>query len=102
MSGAGASAEQTSRVRLQRASTVVFWVSCVVIAVSKWTAHAGHPGLLRTIVETCGAVIGTLALLGLAYCYWQRRREGRALRHVLPNESQISRFLASRRNRPSS
>jgi hypothetical protein len=89
-------------VRLQRASAVAFWISCIVIAVSKWTGRAGHSGLLWKIVENCGVAVGTFALFGLAYCYWRRWREGRALRRVLPNESGISRFLALRRNRPSS
>jgi predicted Na+-dependent transporter len=97
MSGARTSAQQTHRMRLQRASAVAFWVACAVIAVSKWTTHVGHSGLLWTIVEDCGVVVGALALLGLAYGYWRGRREGRTLRRMLPNESQISRFLASRR-----
>src|SRR5271163_5266000 len=98
MSGPGTNTQQTHRVRLQRASVVAFWASCAVIAVSRWTAGSG---LLWTVVEDCGVAVGILALLGLSYCYWRRKGEGRTLRRVLPNESQLSRFLASRRDRRS-
>lgn len=101
MSRADASTQQAPRARLQRASAVAFWVSCLVIAVSKWTTGAGHSGLLGTIVEDCGVAVGTLALFGLTYCYWRRRREGRTLQRALPNESKLSRVLARHRDHSS-
>lgn len=90
--------------RLRRMSWVALWAAWPVTLASRVVIASGHPGLFWTVVQDCGLVVGNLALLGLGYCYWRRwrREDGSSSRRVLPSESGISRFLASRRNRPNS
>jgi Mn2+/Fe2+ NRAMP family transporter len=87
-------------MRLWRISWVALWVAWPVIVITTFVART-HPSLFLSVVQDCALVIGNLALLGLCYYTWRRWRIGPPFHREPPNESQISRLLASRRGRHS-
>jgi hypothetical protein len=86
---------------LRKAGWVMFGVGYVIGAVSFIEVRSGHPTVIWTILQNVGAAANVVAVVCLGSFYWRRWREGRTLRRELPNESQLSRFLAARRERRS-
>jgi len=85
---------------LRTVGWVMLGVGYVAGAISFVEVRSSHPTVIWTILQNAATVISGLAVVCLGNFYWRRRRRGgRSPGRVAPSESQISRFLASRRNR---